>query len=107
MSDMNPRYKRRLWLLFGFGFLLVFVSMSLTITMHSLLPSGDAVVACRLWECYVIEIRRALNASNAIGPASGSASTLATTALQHFLCSAAGGVGLMGIGWVYAKLKGL
>lgn len=105
MSDKNTRYKRRLWLWFGFGFLLVFVCTSFTLTMYSLLPSGDAVVACKLWKYYVIEVRRALSSGRAVGPTSGSASALAMTALQHFLCSVAGGVGMMGIGWVYYKLK--
>jgi hypothetical protein len=106
MSDQNTRYKLRLWLWFVFGFLLVFVCTSFTITMYSMVPSGGAVVACKLWKYYVIEIRRAVSSSGALGPANGSTSALPTTVLQHFLFSVAGGVGMMGIGLAYQKLKG-
>lgn len=106
MSDKNTRHKRCLWLWFGFGFLLVFVCTSVTITMYSMVPSGEGVVAYKLWKYYVIEIQRALSSRGALGPESGSTSALATTAFQHFLCSAAGGVGMMGIAWAYYRLKG-
>ena len=102
----QPRHKRRLWLWFVVGFLIVLVGMSVTITMYSMRPSGDALVVCKLWQYYVIEIRRALSSSNALGPASGSGSDAVTTAFQHFLCSVAGGAVMMGIGWGFYKVKG-
>ena len=105
-SRKPPRQRGRLLIWFLVGFLLVFVCMSVTVTMYPWRPSGDGVVVCKLWKYYVIEIRHALSSGTALGPASGSSSSAATTALQHLLCSAAGGLGILGIGWTYYKVKG-
>jgi hypothetical protein len=104
-EEKQPRRKGRLWIWFVVGFILVLVCTSVTVTMYPLRPSGDALVACKLWKYYLIEIQR-LRSGSAVGPASGSSSAAAMTALQHLLISAAGGVGMLGIGWVYYKVKG-
>jgi hypothetical protein len=106
LSENRPNRKVRLWLWFAAGFLLLFVYMSVTITMTSMRPSGDALVVCKLWRYYVIEIRRALSSGGAVGPASGSSSSAAMLALQHLLCSGAGGFVAMGSAWTYYKVKG-
>ncbi len=99
------RPKKRWWLWFLAGFLAVFAGMSFTITMYSMLPSGEAVVACKLWEYYLIEIRRAMTSSGAVGPASGSGSAAIIILIQHLLFSMAGGAAMMGIGWLVYKVK--
>jgi hypothetical protein len=98
--------KRHLWLWFVAGFLMGFLAMSLTITMYSMHPSGNAVVGCKLWEYYLIEIQRALSSSGNLGPATGSSSAAVTTAFQHILFSAVGGAVMLGIGWGVCKIKG-
>src|SRR5262249_4162220 len=67
----HPAHRRRLWIWFVAGFLLVFLGMSFTVTMYAMAPSGDAVMACKLWQYYIIVFQRELNSSGAIGPASG------------------------------------
>lgn len=105
-EEDQRRPRKRWWLWFLAGFLVVFVGTSLTITMYSMRPSGDGVVACKLWQYYLIEIRRALTSPGVAGPASGSGSAALVTALQHLLVSAAGGAVVMGIGWLIYKVKG-
>jgi hypothetical protein len=102
----QPRLKWRWWLWFLAGFVVVLVSMSVAITMYPILPSGDGVFACKLWQYYVIEIRRAFTSGNTFGPASGSGSAAITTAFQHLLFSAVGGVGMMALGWMFYKFRG-
>jgi hypothetical protein len=95
-----------LWLWFVAGFLIVFVGMSLTVTMPTMHPSGQMVVASKLWQYYVIEIQRALHSSGHFGPATGNSSAAVTTALQHVLFSAAGGALMLGIGLGVRKITG-
>src|SRR5262249_45269248 len=96
--------KRRLWLWFVVGFFLVFVAMAVTITMYSMHPSGNAVIACKLWQYYVMEIPRALSSLEVVGPASGNTSALIVTALQHVLFSTFGGAVMLAIGWFVRKI---
>jgi hypothetical protein len=105
-DEKQSRRRGRLWIWFVIGFLLVFVCTSVTVTMYPMRPSGDALVACKLWKYYVIEIRRALSSTNAVGPASGSFSAMVMTTFQHLLCSVAGGAGMVAIGWGFRKVKG-
>lgn len=105
-DESQPRRRRRSWLWFAIGFLLVFVCTSVTYTMYYMHPSGNAIVQCKLCEYYLIEGRRALRPVTVLGPASGSRSVLATTGLLHLLVSAVGGAAMMGIGWVFYKIKG-
>ena len=96
----------RLWLWFVIGFLLVFIMMALFVTMYSLHPSGNAAVACRLWEYYFIEFRRVVGPyNNILGPATGSSSTAIETAFFHVLFSVIGGAVLAGVGWCVRKIK--
>lgn len=103
-GENQPMRKGRLWFWFTIGFLIVFVGTSLAVTMYSMRPSGDAVVACKLWQYYLIEIPRTLSSHSTLRPASGNTSAVAMTAFQHFLCSVAGGAGMMGIGWIFYKV---
>lgn len=103
-SGRNNAHGRRLWPWFAAGFLLVFVGMSFGITMHTMLPSGDGVVECRLWRYYIVEIRRAAGPTT-LGPAAGG-SSVAETAVFHVLLSVVGGAVLTGIGWGVRKVRG-
>jgi hypothetical protein len=98
--------KRRLWAWFAAGFLLVFIGMSLTVTMYSMHSSGQYVVGYKLWQYYLVEIQRALQPTQALGPTTGSTAAAVTTLVQHLLCSAVGGAVMLGIGWVVHKVKG-
>jgi hypothetical protein len=99
-----PKRKARLWLWFIVGFFVVFIGMSFTVTIYSMHPSGNAVIGCKLWQYYVIQMQRALSVNKTVGPA-GDSSALVTTAFQHLLCSAAGGAVMLGIGWVVGKVR--
>lgn len=106
LPGADPRQaKKRWWLWFLAGFLVVFVGMLFMVTRYSMHPSGEAVVACKLWQYYLIEIRRAMTSSRAVGPASGSGSAAIITLIQHLLFSVAGGAAMMGIGWLMSKVK--
>lgn len=96
--------KRSLWPWFVVGFLIVFVGMSAVVTMYPMDPSGRAVVECKLWEYYLIEFLQALRPSDGVSPRGSSG--VSTTALQHILCSLAGGAGLLGVAWGIRTIKG-
>ena len=97
---------RRLWPWFVIGFVLVFVGMSLGVTMYPLAPSGDAVIRCPLWQYYVIEAGRGGWISpGTLGPTSGGSSAATTTAVQHVLCSCIGGVVVVGMGWAVRRFR--
>lgn len=97
---------QHLGLAFIAGFLIVFVAMSLTVTMYAMHPSGGAVVECKLWQYYTIEIRRAMSpSSSTLGPGTDGFSAAAVTAFQHLLCSAVGGVGMLGVAWAIRKIR--
>ncbi len=96
---------RGLWRWPVAGFVIVFVGMALVVTMYPMLPSGQAVIACPLWQYYLVEARRALTPAGGLGPASGSGSSAIVTALEHFVCSLIGGAVALGIGWSVRRLK--
>ena len=100
--------KRRLWIWFIAGFLLVFIIMSLMVTKYSWHPSRPALISCKLWQYYLLEARRAITAAGStrhLGPATGSTSAAFTTAFGHVLCSTVGGLGMFGIGWAIWQSK--
>ncbi len=100
-----PAARKNLWPWFGTGFIIVFIGMSLSVTMYSMLPSGKAVVACPLWQYYIIETRRELSSSGRFGPASGSFTAAIATAFEHVLCSSIGGAAMSAIGWAVRRIK--
>jgi hypothetical protein len=107
----NRAARRRTWLWFALGFSIVFFGLSATVRMKALTPSGDGVIICKLWKYYIIEIQRAVHAGNllgptTLGPTNGCASAALTMAFEHFLFSCAGGIGMLGIRWIFNKLKG-
>jgi hypothetical protein len=95
----------RMWPWFVTGFLIVFVAMLFAVTKYSMLPSGRAVVASPLWRYYVIEGRRALGTSGALGPASGSSSMAIGTALGHMFWSMVAGTASVAVGAVVHSLR--
>jgi hypothetical protein len=99
----QPR-KRRLWHWFLAGFLIVFVGATLIVTMHTMHPQGHAVMECKLWKYYAIEIPRLFGPLN-LGPAMDSSSAVVTVALQHLFVSALGGAVMLGVGWVVNRLR--
>jgi hypothetical protein len=106
-SGIKPRCAGRIWLWFAIGFLVVFLGMAFFVWMNHLALRGDAVVHCRLWEYYVIELRRAGNpfGYKSLGPATGSGTPAIETAVFHVLFSVMGGGVAMGIGWRVRKGK--
>jgi hypothetical protein len=95
--------KPRLWRWFVIGFLVVFATLSVTVKMLALHPSGMRVIQCRLWWYYFLEVQRASH--DTLGPGSGDASAAFETILEHLLVSCAGGVGMVGIAWLVHLLK--
>jgi hypothetical protein len=103
----QPVFTRHLWPWFVAGFAIVFFALSATVTVYALHPSGNAVVECKLGCYYMIEITRALHVSGlALGPASGNFSATIVTAVEHVLCSVAGGVAMLGVGWGMRQIRG-
>ena len=101
-----PPARRRLWVWFLAGFVIVFVGMSLGVTMYSMDPSGGGIATTPLWQYYVFEVRRGgWVSSRSLGTGSDS-SSVATTALQHVLCSSIGGAVMAGIGWAVRRFSG-
>ena len=105
-GQQQPVRKRRLRRWFVAGFVIVFLVLALAVNMYPWNLRGDAIVRCKLWEYYTIEIERAFSSSKAMGPTSGSSSRAITTAALHLLVSATGGAVALGIGWVYHRVKG-
>lgn len=87
------------------GFLVVFVGMLLFVRMLSMHPSGEFVFSCSLWQYYSMEIPRVFSPSRILGPVPDNGSAVALTVIQHVLCSIAGGVMMLGIGWCIRKMK--
>jgi hypothetical protein len=103
--NVQPKRKRRLWLWFVAGFLVVFIGMSFAITMHPMHPSGNAVIECKLWQYYLMEMQQMFSAYETYGPATGISAAFTTTVFEHLLCSAIGGAVMLGIGWIVHKVK--
>jgi hypothetical protein len=103
--NVQPKRKRRLWLWFAAGFLIVFIGMCCGITMYPMHPSGNAVIGCKLWQYYLMEFPQMFSPYETLGPATGSSATLAITVFEHLLCSAIGGAVMVGIGWIVHKVK--
>jgi hypothetical protein len=97
---------RRRWLWFLTGFAVVFISMSLLITMFTMRSDGAAIQSIKLWEFYLIEIPRLFSFEpRTMGPGSGSSSNLVATAALHLACSAAGGLAAIAAHWILVRFK--
>ena len=104
-AQTQPVRKGRLWLWFIAGFLVVFIGLLVTVTMYSMRPEGDALVTCRLWQYYAIEIPRAMRFSESLGPTTGRSSAVIFTAFHHVLFSVAGGAAMLGIGLIVRAIR--
>jgi hypothetical protein len=102
-TQSEPVRRRGLWLWFAAGFMIVFVAMSLTVTILSMHPSGQYVVQMKLWEYYLAEMGRFSIGPRTMGP--GSSSSLMTVAAEHLLMSCLGGILTLGIGWVVRRVR--
>jgi hypothetical protein len=87
------------------GFLLVLITMALTVTSYTFTPSGSGIMACKLWKYYQIELSRAFSGNRALGPTSGSTNAAMIVAIEHLLISATGGLIAVGIGWAVGKYR--
>jgi hypothetical protein len=100
-SEQRTKKRRRLWLWFIVGFVVVFVGMALVWPMH--FYDGRSVRQASLWQYYLLEIQLELHSSDAIGPTSGNAAAALGVATTHFVISAVAGVVTTGIGWATQK----
>ena len=96
----RPRRLRR-WF-FG-GFLLVFVA--LLILMNQLFYTGDALVQCKLWQFYIMELRRAFTSSGVLGPTTGSGGHAFMMFLKHLGIASVGGLISLGIGALVTRSR--
>ena len=94
----SPRRLRR-W--FVAGFLFVFLGMLLLLAQS--IYTGNALIQRKLWQFYLLEIRRFFTFSGAIGPASGSGTQPFITLLQHLAVSCVGGLLLVAISALVTK----
>jgi hypothetical protein len=98
--------KRRRWQWFLGGFVIVFVCMSLLITMYTMTPERGALQKVKLWEFYLIEGPRLFTfGPRTMGPESSSTSNLVATAALHLACSAAGGLAALAARWILARVR--
>lgn len=95
-SKASPRRSRRLRRWFIAGFLLVFVAM--LILINQLFYTGDALVQCKLWQFYLLEIRQAFTSSGALRPTTSSGGRALTMFVQHLGIAGVGGLISLGIG---------
>ena len=95
---IRPHRLRR-WFLGGFA--LVFVAM--LILMNQYFYTGDALMQCKLWQFYLMEIRRAFTSSGALGPTTGSGGRALMMFLQHVGIAGVGGLISLGIGAFVAR----
>ena len=85
----------RMWQWFIGGCAIVFVGALFSINMYYIVPSGDAVIGCKLWTYYEVEFPRAIREllfGYTLGPASGNHWAVFVAVAQHLLLSLAGGV---------------
>jgi hypothetical protein len=94
--------RRRLWPWFVAGFFSVFVGMLVAATAYYMHPSGEALVQCKLWEYYLVQIPRMFQTQN-LGPTAGDSSATLTMLFQHLICAIAGGLVGLGVGWFVQK----
>jgi len=100
-TENQPPRKRRLWLWFAIGFVIVFLVMALVWPMH--FYDGRSVRQTWLWQYYLLEIQLALNSSGNLGPTSGNASAALGVVATHIVIAVVGGLVSAGIGWATRK----
>ncbi|ELP30092.1 hypothetical protein RBSWK_05978 [Rhodopirellula baltica SWK14] len=71
---------------------------AMLILMNQYFYAGDALVQCKLWQFYLMEIRRAFTSSGALGPTTGSGGHAFVLFLQHVAIAGVGGLISLGIG---------
>jgi len=98
-------FEMRLLKWFLAGFLLVFVGLLFVLHGYSMLPSGEAVIRCKLWRYYLLEIERATSAPAGLGPDSGSGAAALVVLGQHLAISALAGLVSGGVGFAMNRLR--
>ena len=89
--------RRRLWLWFLTGFLVVFVGLALGYPMY--FYDGLTLRPVWLWQYYLLEFNQALHSTGALGPTSGSEAAALTTFGMHLALAALAGLVVAGLGW--------
>ena len=102
-ADAVSKSPARLRPWFLFGFLIVFVGM--LVFVRQLFYTGGALVQCRLWQFYLLEIRRFFTSSGMLGPTSGSGTQAFVMFLSHVGVSAVGGLLTMGMGAIVRRFR--
>jgi hypothetical protein len=100
-AKQSPTKRRRLWLWFFTGFLLVLLILAVVYPMYYY--DGGSVRQTRLWQYYLLEIQLAVNSSANLGPTSGNSTVAFTTALMHVAVSCFANAVVMCIGWATQK----
>ncbi len=94
--------KRRLWPWFVIGFLIAFTILAMTLTLYTMLPSGQGVTRTKLWRFYLAEWPRALSAQP-LGPANSNQDSLLSVTFQHVALSTVGGIVALASGWALRR----
>ena len=84
----------RRWFLGGFA--MVFVALLILMNQYSY--TGNALVQCKLWQFYLVGLRRALTSSGSLGPTTGSGGHAFMIFLQHLSIAGVGGLLSLGVG---------
>ena len=73
--------------------------------MNQLFYTGDALVQCKLWQFYIMELRRAFTSSGVLGPTTGSGGHAFMMFLKHLGIASVGGLISLGIGALVTRSR--
>lgn len=102
-KETPPPPRRRLWVWFVIGFVLVFFGLAIAYPMH--FYDGLTVRQTMLWHYYILEIDLAWNDPGLVGPTTGNSAVAIKIFVQHLCFSALGGVVNMAIGSIVKKVQ--
>ena len=93
----------RRWFLGAFA--IAFIGGLLFVTLYTPNIPGDAVIRCKLWRYYMIELDRAFNSPRLLGPTTGSGTRALFVLMIHVVLSAIIGFVSIGIGAVIRRSR--
>lgn len=99
-GKIRPR-RLRYWFLGGFG--IVFIGMLILVNQY--VYTGDVMLQCKLWQFYLMEIRRALTSPGTLGPSTGSGSRAFMVLCLHTGIAGVAGLISLGVGALVTRSR--
>ncbi len=94
--------KRKLWLWFIGGFLVMFASLALFKPVNYIPPSEDRIIKMKLWEFYRIEVPKSWHRE--LRPLNSMTTALPRLVFSHLVASTIGGVTVLTVAWSVQRL---